>query len=1247
MGGVNKKKVTHGDNNPDTFSQSQAPVLKSVTTDILTGFYNYQHFDKYVKDTVKISKRTGEHFSLLMIDINNFKMVNDKYGSSAGNRVLIDLAKILKKSVRRVDICFRYGSDEFAIILPNATRNITASIVKRLQTTAETHEFFIDDKTVVYLELSIGVAIFPSDGIHPVTLIEKANEELHMIKRQKRKRSEPFILRTKLTPPVLKENVIVRTRLVSLLKKNLDKKLISVIADAGYGKTTLLTQFIQNHNGAVVFYNLDRTDSDLMVFFSYLMHGMEKLQSHVVERSNGLLKQGIDVVKNYELVMGTLINELVEKRTEQVLLIFDDYHTITNDSMVHKAVNYFIDHLPDTVHVLIASRIIPALNSLATWRAKQSFFEVSRDDLIFTHDEIKALLTGVYRVIPSDDELRRVSEHTEGWVTGIQLIIQSAGRDRKTVKETLNGYMAQNQPLFEYFANEILTGESPQIQDFLKCSAVLEVMTPDDCNVVLGMKDSVRLLRDLEHRNLFVSTIGKDEYKYHFLFRQFLLGRIDNERLQKSLNLKAARYYKKKGQIEQAIQHYLTVKNYTWASKLIAHVSKQIETQMRFTTLDTWLNQIPESVLEEQPRLLITQGDLYRMHGNLKKAEDLYTKAEHLLRNTGNMSDLAYALMEHGTLMWTRGSHERALKYHHRALNVCPHSEDKLRVNLFNSIGLVLRATGDFKKARTYLLKAYRLAEYTEDFTNVIITGNNLAYLPFSQGDMREAFKLFVPLIERIKNDYRLQFGIIFANAAKTAIALGKLAWAEQCLDQGWALCRPYEDPWSKAALQQAFGALYLQKTQWNIAEQYFCKAFSGFKKLQWTEQEIALLRDFSRLYRCQGDYAQAKENLEQLRQKVSNIESPSGIFVMREIGLLHVAVGEFKKAEEPILASLRLAQKFGRKVSECLSYFACATYYLATNKQLEAAKYLRRAVHLVKTKGYSGILLRELRLNPNLIEIAQQHNIEKNYLLSFNVPKDKPQLEIKVQCFGGLQLYDTKDEPLPVIWPTEKTRSLFAFLIAQHEAPAHREVILEHLWPGLPKKRASINFRTTATRMRQSLTKALSGKIAQNEIFIRRHGKYQLLPEVALHADTDKYEFLLKEAERVGSDQEKAHVIRCALDLYRGDYVPEIYDSWTDVVRRRFREHRLRALHWFAQYSLKQGDDRSCVDACETYLSIDPVSEEITRLYMKGLYRLGRVAAIKTCYNILRQVLQKELHSSPDQETEELYHSLVDSSHS
>jgi LuxR family maltose regulon positive regulatory protein len=1240
MGGEKKKKTIRKKNNSIGVSTSQPTT---VITDHLTGLYNDQYFHSSVKDIIKTSKKEDEQFSLLMLDINNFRTIINTYGHAAGDRVLIDLTKLLKKSVRRIDMCFRYGENTIAIILPRAGRTIAVPILNRLKTTVETREFVIDNKIVLHVELSIGVAIYPIDGTQLRTLINKTTAQLHMFKLQKQKRAEPFMLRTKLSPPVLKENVIVRTKLVSLLKENLDKKLINIIADAGYGKTTLLTQLIRDQNAFVVFYNLDKTDSDLMVFLSYLMHGLEKLQPHLVERSKGLLEQGIDVTKNYELVIGTLINELVEKRTKKVLLIFDDYHTIPNDSMVHRALNYFIDHLPDAVHILIASRTTPTLDSLAKWRSKQSYFEVLRDDLTFTRDEMKALLANVYRVIPSDDELVRVSEHTEGWVTGIQLIIQSAGRDRKTVKETLNGYMAQSQPLFEYFADEILTGESPLVQDFLKWSAVLETMTPDACNVVLGIKNSERLLRDLEHRNLFVATVGIDEYKYHFLFRQFLLQRIDNERLQKSLNLKAARYYKRKGQIEQAIQHYLTVENYLWAGKLIAHVSKQMENQMRFATLDTWLTQIPESILEGQPRLVVTQGDLCRMRGDLQKAEELYTKAEHLLKNTGTITDLAFALMEHGTLMWTKGFHDRALKYHYRALKVCPHCEDKLRVNLFNSIGLVLRATGDFKKARKYLQKAYRLAENTNDFSNLITTGNNLAYLPFSQGDMRTAFELFEPLIERIKDDYRLQFGIIFANAAKTAIALDKLAWAEQCLDQGWALCRPYEDPWSKAALQQAFGALYMQKTQWKLAEQYFCKAYTGFKKLQWTEQEIAMLRDFSRLYRYRGEYTKAEENLEQLRQKVKNIESPSGIFVMREIGLLHVALGKFKKAEEPIMTSLRLAQKFGRKVSECLSYFACATFYLAMNKQPEAVKYLRRAIHLAKIKGYSGILLRELRLNPNLSKIAKQHDIEKNYLLSLNVPKEKPPLEIKVQCFGGLQLFDKKDAPLPVIWPTEKTRSLFAFLITRRETLVHREVILERLWPDLPKKRASINFRTTATRMRQSLSKALSGKIAQNEIFMRRHGKYQLLPEVTLQVDTEEYEFLLKEAERVGSEKEKAHVIRRALDLYKGDYLPEIYDTWTDVLRRRFREHRLRALHWFAQYSSNRGDDRSCVIACEIYLSIDPLSEEIARLYMISQYRLGRVAAIKTCYNDLKQVLQKELHSSPDQETEDLYHSLVD----
>lgn len=1232
-----------------TKNKTKKKLPKSAITNHITGLYNRRYFDKFLKKIIGQSKKQKRHFSLLIIDVDNFKIINDKYGHLAGDKILTDLARVFKASVRKIDICFRYGGNEIAIILPNSGKEAAENIITRLETKLDRQKFAAEDGYTLRLQLSVGLAIFPDDGLIPRVLIEKADKLLYKAKRrkkrQKSKPAEPFILKTKLVPPILKDTVVFRPRLLSLLKENIDKKLILVNADAGYGKTTLLTQLIQDQDLPVVFYDLDKGDNDLMVFFSYLIKGLEQLQPNLVQRTSGLLEHGAELAKNYELVMGTLINELMEKRSQELFFILDDYHTLLDDSLVHNALDYFINHLPDTVRVVIASRTVPQLTSLAKWRSKQNLFELSREELRFTHNEIKALLSRVYKVILSDEELSQVSNHTEGWITGIQLILQSAGKERKTVKEILNGYVAQNRPLFEYFANEILTGESSRVQNFLKYSSILEIMTPNACDAILGMKDSARLLRDIERRNLFLSTVGKEEYKYHHVFREFLQDRIEDKRFKRSLNLKAARFYKQKGQIEQAIQHYLEVESYEWAGKLIVQVANQMRTQARFATLNTWLKEIPEVVLQKQPQLLTALGRLYVVQGHLKQAEEMYIRAEQLLKDKGNMPALAEVLNAHGSLLLLTGAHhEKTLKILRKAIRACPASEEELRGEIFNSTGRMWRAVWDFKKARTYLLKAYRISEHMKDSRKLITIGNNLALQFLTQGESRTAFKSFVSLIKKIGETYWIEVGVIFTNAARTALTLGKVEWAEQCLDKGWNLCRPYEDPFSKAALNHGFGALYTLRDQWDLAEQHLHKALNGFAKLQWAHAEFTVLLLLTRLYRYSGDLAKAEEYLGLIWQRLDKKQSPYEASILAESSLLQASLGQFDKADKIIKTNLRLIQKFGLNLHKFLSYFVATAVYLSKNNERDAVKFLRRTLRLAKIKGFDGLLACELRHKPYLAKFAQSSNIDRNFILSLNLPKDMPKLEIQVRCFGGLRLQDKIGKVLRLVWPTEKTRSLFALLVAHRETLVRRDVLMEQLWPNLSKRRAIQNFRTTASRMRQSLIKALSGQLSQNEIFVWQHGRYQLLPEVQLQVDIEEFNLLLKEAERAGSGEEKATVIHQALNLYKGDYLPEIYDSWSDVFRRRFRERRLSALYWLAQYTAGQGDDYGCIAACESYLSADPLSEEVVRLYMKSLSRLGRVTAVKACYKSLNQALRRELSSAPSKETKDLYLFLLGS---
>ncbi len=898
--------------------------------DHLTQLYNRRYFDQCLRKFISEAKKEKNHFSLLMIDIDNFKTVNDKYGHFEGDKVLIEFAKVLKTSTRKDDICFRYGGDEIAIILPVAGKGTAEIIRGRIKTKIEQHKFSVEGEDNLLLKLSIGIAVFPEGGLTSESMIKKADEFLYEDKHLKRgpirKITEAFILKTKLAPPSPKEKVILRPQLISSLRENLLKRLILIIADAGYGKTTLLTQLIKDEKFPCVYYDLDKNDSDLSIFLNYLTHGFERIQPDLARRTRGLLKQGSEAVSNHELMMGTLINELVEKRKQELFIVLDDYHNLNEDSIVHKALDYFIDHLPDIIHVIIASRTIPLFASLTKWRSKQDLFELSRDNIKFTEEEVKILLNEVYKIVLPEDELKRVSEKTEGWITGIQLILQSAGTDGKVpaaagIKETLNGYLEANQPLFDYFANEILRYEPAEVQEFLIKSSVLDIMTPEVCNGILKMRGSEVLLRDIKKHNMFVSVVGKEEYKYHRLFQDFLVGQIKDEAVKKAIHLKAADYYKEKGLLEQCIEHYLVAGSYEWAGKVIAQVADEMIWQGQLDKLKTWLQGIPKVVCERQPRLLVFQGMLCLEEGRFEEAEELFVQTESLfriggLREEGDSTALMEALTEHGKLLRRKGYNIEALRVLGKAHRVCPSSDKRQRTAILNSMGLSWSGLGNLKKAQRCLRQAMTLSKDPKHPLWINIE-SNLAFLLDSQGETRQAVNLNVSLIERYSANYFQGAGFMFAHASIMALDLGRVEWAEQCLNKGLSLCTPYNDPLSHTALQYGLGVLYTDKAQWEEGIQHLEKAKEEFINLGWLASESRLHLALARLHRYRRYFDEAQKHLDQSQEKADKEDRLLAVNILAEMSLLKASCEKFMETEQIAQRALKLIRQFGLKKAE------------------------------------------------------------------------------------------------------------------------------------------------------------------------------------------------------------------------------------------------------------------------------------------------------------------------------------------
>src|SRR2546423_1699002 len=237
-----------------------------------------------------------------------------------------------------------------------------------------------------------------------------------------------FFLRKKLLPPRPAPEILARPRLIERLQSNLALPVTLITANAGSGKTTLVADFLRKQERPYVWYQLDHTDSDPAVFLGYLAHGIQQRVSNFGETIFAYL-QASELAQRPERAADVLLNEILERVEQQLIIVLDDYHHLGTETPVHAVVDRLITYLPDVIHIIIVSRDIPPL-TLARLRSQDSLAIIDRADLLFTEEETQELFRKVFGLDLTPDQLHEYGERTHGWITALQLVRQGAKRQR-------------------------------------------------------------------------------------------------------------------------------------------------------------------------------------------------------------------------------------------------------------------------------------------------------------------------------------------------------------------------------------------------------------------------------------------------------------------------------------------------------------------------------------------------------------------------------------------------------------------------------------------------------------------------------------------------------------------------------------------------------------------------------------------------------------------------------------------------
>ena len=438
------------------------------------------------------------------------------------------------------------------------------------------------------------------------------------------------LLETKLHVPRQRPGRVARRRLSERLARGGESSLTLVSAPAGFGKTTLLTEWLADapaENRSVAWLSLDQRDNDPAVFWTYLVAALETAAPGVGAGARSLLQSSPPM----EAVLATLLNDL-HAVPNDVVLVLDDYHVIDSRD-VQDGMAFLLEHLPPQIHLVISGRADPAL-PLARLRGRGELVEIRAADLRFTPDEAAEYLNGVMGLVLTARDVAALEGRTEGWIAALQLAALSLqGRD--DTAGFIAGFAGDDRYIVDYLVEEVLQRQSDHVRSFLLQTSILSRLTGALCDAVTGQDGGAAMLEALDRANLFLVPLDDRRrwYRYHHLFADVLGARLLDEQpgAVHALHRRASDWYEENGERSEAIRHALAGEDFARAADLVELALPAMRQGRQETTLRRWLEALPDELIRVRPVLSLACAGTLLIHGELDGVETRLRDAERWL----------------------------------------------------------------------------------------------------------------------------------------------------------------------------------------------------------------------------------------------------------------------------------------------------------------------------------------------------------------------------------------------------------------------------------------------------------------------------------------------------------------------------------------------------------------------------------------------------------------------------------------
>jgi DNA-binding SARP family transcriptional activator/tetratricopeptide (TPR) repeat protein len=768
----------------------------------------------------------------------------------------------------------------------------------------------------------------------------------------------------------------------------------------------------------------------------------------------------------------------------------------------------------------------------------------------------------------------------------------------------------------------------------------------------------------LAQKNIFLTIAGDgrsvEEYRFHPLFREFLLRRLRSEIGQAAVAAERNRiadHFLAAEQWELALPYLLDAKNFGRAAELIADRGGKWIEAGAFTSLGQFLERVPAEELEKFPRSLLFQAEIARLRGELEASSGILRRAAKFLSDENDSTGEAEALHSLASLARRRGRLTEAFGLLERAESLVP-QDSETYLKCANTRGLCLIAQRRWTDAEQQFRFALDLAESQANERYIRLVTHNLALPPGYRGDFGEALRWLRRIFRDDRPDKQLpQEAIGHLNIARLHLYRGEFAETERHLERSLELCQLYNLKSLRAEVFEAYANFHRERGDLVHAAEFYERALKAYDEAEVDISNREFDEERAKFYILRGDLVRARTLLERLIAARGRAGNETGSYTARAV-LARVSLIERKTdglaAEAASILEYFQAQNL--YYDEALTSLLLAEINFAAGAANDMIASLQRVLDLSARFDYDYWLRGEIRRIPAMFsheDIVDRLPLDLREEISApaaapapaaaSAVASAPVTDLSICLLGPIEIHRDPEKPFAAdAWTTRRARDIFCCIASSRHRRVQKDALIEMFWSDEDLDAIEKNFHPTISHIRKALN---SRQTLKQNFLMFRDGAYQLNPELSYSIDTEAFELALAAAEKAKQEKD-APALRAALEsahsLYRGEFMPGVYEDWAEQRRTYYREQFARILAALAKQSFSEKRWSAALKFANQILADDPYREDMHRLVMKTFAAQSKPAAVRGQFETLTELLKKDLGITPAPETRRVFDDLT-----